>query len=144
MARALKPYQPCLCLTNACYQHTEHCQSMSKIIPILRSFDETLAAAFYIDFLGAQETFRHRFDKDAPLYLGIVLRGAEIHLSEHHGDATPGSSIRININSLLSFYQSISAKKYRYARPAIVDQPWGQDLPITDPFGNRLIFSEQS
>ena len=40
-----------------------------------------------------------------PLYLQISLQDAVIHLSEHHGDASPGGAIRIKIDDVkgLSF-----------------------------------------
>jgi hypothetical protein len=34
------------------------------------------------------------------------------------------------------------AKQYRYAHPQIQAMPWGsQDMAISDPFGNRLVFT---
>jgi uncharacterized glyoxalase superfamily protein PhnB len=113
---------------------------LPRVIPILRSFDETLARSFYVTFLGGRETFSHRFDDDAPLYLGIEIESAELHLSEHFGDATPGSAVRIGLNDLTGFHRALSARPYRFARPAIENQPWGDQLSINDPFGNRLIF----
>jgi hypothetical protein len=36
------------------------------------------------------------------------------------------------------------AKKYGYARPGLVDQPWGtKTMTIADPFYNRIEFSER-
>lgn len=113
---------------------------LPRVVPILRSFDETLARAFYITFLGGHEAFSHRFDDDAPLYLGVEIESAELHLSEHFGDATPGSAVRIGLNDLTGFHQALSARPYRFARPSIENHPWGDQLSINDPFGNRLIF----
>ena len=69
--------------------------AVNTLIPILRIFDETMARGFYLSYLRGAETFSHRFDPNAPLYLGVQLHGADLHLSEHFGDATPGSSIRL-------------------------------------------------
>jgi uncharacterized glyoxalase superfamily protein PhnB len=63
-------------------------------------------------------------------------------LSEHHGDATPGSALRIETDKLEAFQQQLAAKDYTYAKPQIQATPWGsQDLTVTDPFGNRLVFT---
>ncbi len=113
---------------------------MPRVIPILRSFDEALAKGFYLTFLGGKEIFRHRFDDEAPLYLGVEIESAELHLSEHFGDASPGSTVRIGLDDLTDFYERLSTRPYRFARPAIEPQPWGDQLQVTDPFGNRLIF----
>lgn len=110
-------------------------------IPILRSFDERLARGFYIDFLGFEVTFEHRFEPDTPLYLGLQMGECLLHLSEHFGDASPGVSLRIEIPDVRGYAFALNAKRYRNARPGVQRQPWGcDDMAISDPFGNRLIF----
>ena len=44
--------------------------AVNTLIPILRIFDETMARGFYLSYLRGAETFSHRFDPNAPLYLG--------------------------------------------------------------------------
>ena len=41
--------------------------SLGKTITILRSFDETKAKEFYLDFLGYNLDWEHRFEADYPL-----------------------------------------------------------------------------
>lgn len=114
-------------------------------IPIFRSFDEIKAREFYLDFLGFEILFEHRFDPEAPLYLGLKLGDCELHVSEHFGDATPGSSIRIPMQNVAGYCRALNSKNYRNARPGYQDQPWGwRDMAINDPFGNRLIFCEDA
>ena len=48
---------------------------LRKTTPILRSFDEAKAREFYLDFLGFQVVFEHRFEPGLPLYMGVA-RGA--------------------------------------------------------------------
>ncbi len=114
--------------------------AVNSLIPILRIFDEAMARGFYLTYLGGAETFSHRFDPDAPLYLGVQLHGADLHLSEHFGDATPGSSIRLKIDDLPRYHAQLIKTPYPNANPSISEQPWGLDMPISDPFGNRIIF----
>jgi hypothetical protein len=65
-----------------------------------------------------------------------------LHLSEHHGDATPGGAVRIETDGIEELRRTLIEKRYEYARPGIEDMPWGtRDMSIKDPFGNRLIFS---
>lgn len=113
--------------------------------PILRMFDEGMARAFYIDWLGFAVTFEHRFGKDMPLYMGIGRDGLEIHLTEHHGDTTPGTRVRIATTDVESFYDEIMARGYAYAHPGRpCEMPWGETaLDLTDPFGNRLTFYQR-
>lgn len=109
-------------------------------IPIFRSFDETLAKAFYVDFLGFAIEFEHRFEPDTPLFMGVRNGDCLLFLSEHHGDATPGSSVRIEVPDVHALAATLNAKKYRNARPGVTEQPWADDMSIKDPFGNTLIF----
>ncbi len=111
-------------------------------IPILRTFDEAKAREFYVDFLGFSVDWNHRFEPGLPLYCQVSRGECILHLSEHHGDGTPGSALRIETADLDAFHAELSARPYRHARPAIEQQPWGRDMSITDPFGNRIIFSQ--
>jgi len=110
-------------------------------IPILRSFDEGATKAFYIEFLGFEILFEHRFESDSALYLGVKRDDCVLHLSGHHGDSTPGSAIRIDVDDVHSYCHLLNEKKYRHARPGVQSQSWGyDDICISDPSGNRLIF----
>ncbi len=110
-------------------------------VPILRSYNEDAARAFYIDFLAFEVTFEHRFEPDTPLYFGIRKRAWELHVSEHHGDATPGSTVRIDVSDVHAYCAELNAKSYKNARPGVQHQTWGyDDMSISDPAGNKLIF----
>ncbi|WP_429505259.1 glyoxalase superfamily protein [Pseudomonas sp. 2835] len=113
-----------------------------KPIPILRSFDEAKAREFYLDFLGFSVEFEHRFEADLPLYLGISRDGLQLHLSEHHGDASPGATIFVPTHNIEQLRDELQAKRYGYGRPDIVEQGWGKVLEVYDPFGNRIRFCQ--
>lgn len=68
---------------------------LGKVTPILRIFDEAKALEFYVDFLGFKVDWQHRFEANYPLYLQVSLGDCVLHLSEHHGDASPGAAVRI-------------------------------------------------
>lgn len=114
-----------------------------RTIPILRMFDVAKAREFYVDYLGFVVDFEHRFHDNAPLFMGISRGGCTIFLSEHHGDGTPGTHVRIDVAGIDDLLAELRAKAYRYYNPSIQEQEWGQrELSATDPFGNRLIFSQ--
>jgi len=116
--------------------------SFGKTTPILRIFDEAKTLAFYVDFLGFTVDWQHRFGDDYPLYLQVSRGDCVLHLSEHHGDCTPGSALRIETDELEAFQAQLLAKRYPFARPQIQAMPWGsQDMAVIDPFGNRLVFT---
>lgn len=109
--------------------------------PILRIFDVAKAKEFYLDFLGFKVDWEHRFEEGFPLYLGISNGSCVLHLTEHHGDCSPGAALRIPTDDLDGYHAQLLAKRYTYAQPGIEVMPWGsRDMSIRDPFGNRLTF----
>ncbi len=114
-----------------------------RVIPVLRSFDEAKARAFYLDYLGFTVAWEHRFAPGMPLYMQVERDGIVLHLSEHHGDATPGSTVFIACEGLDALHAELAAKNYPNMRPGIEKVDWGRELTVIDPFGNRLRFTEQ-
>jgi uncharacterized glyoxalase superfamily protein PhnB len=118
--------------------------TLGSIIPILRIFDEAKAREFYVDFLGFQIDWEHRFEPGMPLYMQVSKDGARLHLSEHFGDGTPGTYVRIECAGVREYQQALLAKRYKNARPGVQEQEWGtREMSISDPFNNKLIFWEQ-
>ncbi len=114
----------------------------SKTIPILRIFDDRKTREFYLEFLSFSVEFEHRFEPELPLYMGIIREGLQLHLSEHHGDASPGATIFIPMQNIALFRNELHRKQYGYGRPEIVKQDWGDVMEVYDPFGNRLRFCQ--
>lgn len=117
--------------------------SFQQAIPILRIFDVAKAREFYCDFLGFVVTMEQRHEPDLPLYMAIERSGLELHLSEHHGDASPGSTAFVWMAGVRAFHAELTAKHYGYGRPGIIRQPWGDQLEVHDPFGNRIRFCQK-
>ena len=117
---------------------------VSPAIPIIRIFAEDKAKEFYIDFLGFNLDWEHRFEEGFPLYAQIKRSNLTLHLSEHHGDATPGSTVFVPMQNIDELHRELTAKDYRFCKPSIEALPWGRVMQVTDPFGNRLRFCESS
>jgi hypothetical protein len=113
-----------------------------RAIPILRVFDRRIAEEFYVGYLGFSEDWEHRFEPDLPRYSQISRGELIIHLSEHHGDGTPGSAIFLPMEGIREFHAEITSRNYTFARPGVESEPWGLTVDITDPFGNQLRFCE--
>lgn len=148
-------------------------------IPILRIFDEQKALQHYIKYLGFVEDWKHVtylppkkgvqtnhstlhdnvVDKEengliiGPSYRQISLPGTSVrlHLTEHHGDSTPGSTVYIPVMSGLRQFHSVLQRKsesYPFLRPSLSESPGdeakgGISLSILDPFGNTLRFDQR-
>jgi uncharacterized glyoxalase superfamily protein PhnB len=116
--------------------------NIGSVTPILRSFDEARARDFYVRYLGFEVLFEHRFEPGMPLYVGLRRGTCELHLSEHHGDASPGASVRIAVDDIDALQAELAGRGHPNVRPAVHAMPWGtRDMAVTDPFGNRLTFT---
>jgi uncharacterized glyoxalase superfamily protein PhnB len=114
-----------------------------QTIPILRIFSVDKAKEFYLDFLGFTLDWEHRFGDNFPLYMQVSRGGLRLHLSEHHGDACPGSTAFVRMHGIEALHRELAAKDHRYLKPGIEQAPWRARLmEVTDPFGNRIRFNE--
>ena len=114
-----------------------------RVTPVLRIFSLEKAREFYLDFLGFKVDWEHRFEPDAPVYMQVSRDGLAIHLSEHHGDDTPGSTAYVYMSGVDALHRELIDKKYRHNRPGLQKQEWGMlELQVVDPFNNRITFGE--
>ena len=118
--------------------------AQQTVIPVLRIFDTAKTKEFYVDWLGFSIDWEHRFGENFPLYMQVSKDNIKLHLSEHHGDCSPGAKVLIHLSGGLADYQaSLTAKDYRYFKPGLEEAHWGAlTMNLTDPFGNHLLFSE--
>ena len=114
-----------------------------QTIPILRIFHVEKAKEFYVGFLGFTVDWEHRFDPNAPIYMQVSRGGCVFHLSEHHGDCCPGSTVFLRVTGLDDYHSEIMAKGYGYMRPGVeATFHNSRCMEVIDPFGNRLRFDE--
>lgn len=114
-----------------------------QVIPLLRIFDVGKAKEFYAGFLGFTVDWEHRFDDNAPLYMQVSKGRCVLHLTEHHGDCCPGSTVFVWLTGIEELHRDLTAKQYRYMRPGLERTGYGSlCVSVIDPFGNRIRFNE--
>jgi len=114
-----------------------------KVTPILRIFDYDKAVEFYVHWLGFMIDWEHRFEDNTPIYMQISLGGIVLHLSEHHGDCSPGATVHIDCEGLKAWHETLIAKNYKYNRPGFDKTFYGTwGVTVNDPFYNKIIFNE--
>ena len=121
--------------------------TVSRVIPILRIYDEQRAKDFYIGYLGFAVDWEHRSDGAGPLYLQISRAALILHLSEHHGDGTPGQVVYVSATGVRELHAELQTKEYDHLNPALDASPGlyvsGTCLHLVDPFGNTLRIDER-
>jgi catechol 2,3-dioxygenase-like lactoylglutathione lyase family enzyme len=106
-----------------------------ELVPVFRVADAPAAVDWYRR-LGFVEVGRHRFEPGLPWYLFLHRGEVHLHLSEHTGDAPPGSLAYLYVDDLDAVAAEFAV--------AIEEQEWGRDLELTDPDGNRVRVGERS
>lgn len=113
-------------------------------IPMLRVFDEAVARAFYVDYLGCTWDWENRFDVSSPLYAQVSRGALRLHLTGHYGDGTPGTHLFLPVDGLAELHAELRAKRHPHSRPGLETVPWGRVMTVIDPFDNQLNFTEWS
>jgi hypothetical protein len=120
---------------------------MAIVKPVLRIFDYQRAVEHYINWLGFQIDWEHRFEENTPVYLQVSRGDIVLHLSEHSGDGTPGTRVFVdNFKDLEIYHGELLGKKYKYNRPGLnvpFYDPEALEVTVIDPFHNQLILVER-
>lgn len=116
---------------------------LGRAVPVLRVQDGADARQFYVDYLGFEVEWEHRFEAGMPLYLRVRRGEAVLDLSEYHGDGTPGTVVWVPVASADAFHAELSGRPHARLRPGVDrDAPGGPTIEVIDPFGNVLRFCE--
>lgn len=107
---------------------------VTDVVPILR-VDDAVAAVDWYRRLGFHQVFEHRFEPHLPAYVGIRCEGAQLHLSEHLGDATPGTLLYVWVDDVDTIAREFAV--------AVVEVPWGREVALLDLDGNRLRITQR-
>jgi Glyoxalase superfamily protein/Activator of Hsp90 ATPase homolog 1-like protein len=110
-------------------------------VPIIRIFDVDQAYAFYCDYLGFGRDWEHRFEDHLPLYAQVSRGDVRLHLSEHHGDGSPGIGVLLTTPDVRALHAELQGKDNPLS-PEIVSEERGLALTVIDPFHNRLVFHQ--
>lgn len=114
-----------------------------EAIPLLRIFSVDKAREFHVGFLGFAVDWEHRFDENAPVYMQVSRAGCVLHLTEHHGDCCPGSTVFVRVEGLDEYHREVMAKGYGFMRPGIESTCHNSRcMQVIDPFGNRIRLDE--
>ena len=105
-----------------------------ELVPIFHVRDGQETAKWYAR-LGFEVESEHRYAPGLPLYLFLRRGNIHLHLSEHKGDARPGTLVYYYVYDV-----DIIAAEFGVE---VTEQPWAREVSLTDPDGNRLRIGER-
>ena len=114
-------------------------------IPVVRMLDEETTLTFYVDYLGFEIDWEHRFGDDpkSPLYAQVRHGNATLHLNGHANTDSPVCEVRFPVTNLDEYCEYLRAKTQGAEKPEVVDPRYegrNTDMNIIDPSGNHLVF----
>lgn len=113
-----------------------------KGIPTLRVFDYEKAVEFYVDFLGFNIDWEHRFSASDPVYMQVSLHKLILHLTENQR-FKPNNIVFVESEGIENFRADLLDKENDFPLPEVSKTPWNTlQMEIEDPFGNFLRFNE--
>jgi catechol 2,3-dioxygenase-like lactoylglutathione lyase family enzyme len=100
------------------------------VVPVLRVGDAARAVAWY-ERLGFVKEWEHQFEPGFPWFVSIARGNVRIYLSEHTGDAVPGTLIHLYVSDIDAVARELGIA---------VDEEGlaGRECDIEDLDGNRL------
>jgi len=103
---------------------------VDEAIPVLRVVDMARSLDWYAR-LGFVEEWTHRFSPEYPAFTSVARhQGARLFLSEHEGDALASTLVYVRLADVDAVAAQFGVN--------IQQQPWGAEVHLTDPDGNRL------
>lgn len=101
-----------------------------EVVPVLRVQDAARAVDWYAR-LGFIKEWQHQFEPGFPWFVSIARGKVRIYLSEHTGDAVPGTLIHL-------YVRDIDAVSREFGVPVDEEGLAGRECHLEDPDGNRL------
>ncbi|WP_077212434.1 glyoxalase superfamily protein [Bacillus dakarensis] len=112
---------------------------MQKVVPAFRITDYKRSKAFYVEGMGFQIDWEHRFEPNFPVFVQITKDEMTIYLTEHTGDCETGGLIHLFVPNVDKWYDELKSKKdIHITEPPNDDLEGLRMMTVVDPDGNQL------
>ncbi len=113
------------------------------VMPIFKISDYNKAVQFYVDWLGFKIDWQLEKKEENSIYLQISKGKITLHLTNNTSDNSPGKAF-VEVEGVQRYYQQLVGKKVPFEKPVLGQSAWSElSMEVTDPFGNKLLFSEK-
>ena len=111
---------------------------MQQVVPALRITNYERSKAFYVDGLGFQVDWEHRFEPRFPVFMSISRDGMEFFLTEHRGDCEPGGLVHLYVPDVDAWHAEFVGRGVPVHDPPSETIEGLRDMTIVDPDGNKI------
>ena len=112
-----------------------------RVIPALRITQYARSKAFYLERLGFELEWEHRFEPHFPVFMSVVRDGMRLYLSEHAGDCQVGGLVHFVIPDVDVWHREFQHRGVQATDPPNNDLGF-RNMTVTNPDGNQLRFME--
>ena len=109
-----------------------------RVMPTLRITDYARSKAFYVDGLGFQIDWEHRFKPHFPVFMQVSRDEMAFFLTEHTGDCPVGGLIQLYVPDVDAWFAEFQANGVPVKEPPNESLQGLRSMTIVDPDGNRL------
>ncbi|MEK4425100.1 glyoxalase superfamily protein [Solibacillus sp. FSL K6-1523] len=112
---------------------------MQTVIPAFRITDYSRSKVFYIEGLGFQIDWEHRFEPHFPVFVQISKDDMTIYLTEHTEDCQIGGLIHFFVPNVENWYNELKGNKdINIMEPPNESLEGLRMMTLVDPDGNQL------
>lgn len=111
---------------------------MQHVIPALRITDEARSKTFYVDGLGFQVDWEHRFAPHLPLFMQISRGDLLFYLTQHAGDCEVGGLVHLFVPDVDAWHTLLRDRGVPVAEAPSETLKGLRDMTVRDPDGNTL------
>jgi catechol 2,3-dioxygenase-like lactoylglutathione lyase family enzyme len=111
---------------------------MQRVMPTLRIIDYARSKAFYVEGLGFQIDWEHRFEPHFPVFMQVSRDGMAFFLTEHKGDCPVGGLLHLYVPDVDAWHAEFQGRGIPIHEPPNESLPGLRDMTVVDPDGNKL------
>jgi catechol 2,3-dioxygenase-like lactoylglutathione lyase family enzyme len=109
-----------------------------RVMPTLRITEYVTSRQFYVDRLGFQVDWEHRFEPGFPVFAQVSREGLAFFLTEHTGDCPAGALIHLYVPDVDRWFEELRRNDVRVLEPPNENLPGLRSMTVVDPDGNKL------
>jgi len=111
---------------------------MQQVVPAFRILNYARSRAFYVDGLGFQVDWEHRFRPDFPVFVQVSRDGLSFYLTEHRGDCEVGGLIHLYVPNVDEWYAELLGRGVPVKEAPNEGLEGLRMMTVVDPDGNQL------